>query len=234
MSIEFGTLPLASRRGAHTAPVIRKTVENSAHPATPVAVDFGAVFQQQMAPAATAAPPATGTPANTGAPAATGAPPNATAPRSPVASAPASLTEALAALPNGGLMSNPTGCNALNGGTIAYNPNYYATLAAATEVAQRIGGKVVDMRGQISNNQSEYYIDLPNGTSINAGNLVAICNNPIYKGNAGVMDHMLAEILNNNAIGTTGVGTGQYTVKNGQVTYDPHTQVATPPSPYCT
>ena len=48
------------------------------------------------------------------------------------------------------------------------------------------------------------------------------------------MDHMIAEVLNNNAIGTTGVGTGQYTVKNGLITYDPFTQVPTPPSPYRT
>jgi len=41
-------------------------------------------------------------------------------------------------------------------------------------------------------------------------------------------------LLNNNAIGTTGVGKGTYTVKNGKVTYDPNTQVATPPSPYFT
>ena len=47
------------------------------------------------------------------------------------------------------------------------------------------------------------------------------------------MDHMIAEMLNNNAIGTTGVGTGQYTVKNGQISYDPYTQVPTPP-PYHT
>ena len=79
-------------------------------------------------------------------------------------------------------MSNPTGNNALSGGTIPYNPNYYATLEAATRLAQQVGGTVVDMQGQISNNQPEYYIDLPNGTSINAGNLVAICNNPTLQG----------------------------------------------------
>ena len=131
-------------------------------------------------------------------------------------------------------MSNPTGNNALSGGTIPYNPNYYATLDAATRLAQQLGGSVVDMKGQISNNQSEYYINLPNGITINAGNLVAVCNNPLYSGNTGIMDHMIAEVLNNNAIGTTGVGTGQYTVKNGQVTYDPHTHVPTPPAPFHT
>ena len=131
-------------------------------------------------------------------------------------------------------MSNPTGSNALSGGTIPYNPNYYATLEAATQLAQQVGGTVIDMRGQIANDQSEYYINLPNGTTINAGNLVAICNNPIYKGNAGITDHMIAEMLNNNAIGTTGVGVGQYTVKNGQISYDPYTQVPAPPAPYRT
>jgi hypothetical protein len=131
-------------------------------------------------------------------------------------------------------MSNPTGNNALSGGTIPYNPNYYATLDAATRLAQQVGGTVVDMKAQFSNNQSEYYIDLPNGTRINAGNLAAICNNLLYQGNAGIMDHMVAELLNNNAVGTLGVGSGQYTVKNGQITYDPYTQVPTPPAAYHT
>jgi hypothetical protein len=131
-------------------------------------------------------------------------------------------------------MSNPTGNNALTGGTIPYNPNYYATPQAAVQLAQQLGGTVADQGGQFSNNQSEYYINLPNGISINAGNLVAICNNPLYQGNPGIMDHMVAELLNNNAIGTTGVGQGMYSVKNGQVTYDPNTQVATPRSPFLT
>ncbi len=140
----------------------------------------------------------------------------------------------VAALPNGGLMLNPTGNNALGGAAIPYNPNYYATLEAATQLAQQVGGTVVDKRGQFSNNQPEYYIDLPNGTSINAGNLVALCNNPVFSGNSGIMDHMVAEMLNNSAIGTPGVGKGQYTVKDGQIAYDPNTQVPTPPSPYAT
>ena len=131
-------------------------------------------------------------------------------------------------------MPNPTGNNALSGGTIPYNPDYYATLEAATQIAKQAGGTVADMQTQISNNQPEYYIDLPNGITINAGNLVAICNNPIYKGNTGIMDHMIAEMLNNNAIGTPGVGKGQDTVQHGQISYDPYTQVAAPPSPYQT
>ena len=214
MSLEIGTLSLAAHRGAHAAPLMKRAVANGPNAVKPENVDFGAVYKQQLAPAATQ-PAAVSSVA-------------ATSPLKP------SLPATLAAMPNGGLMSNPTGYNALSGGAIPYNPNYYATLAAATEVARQVGGSVVDLRGQISNNQSEYYISLPNGTSINAGNLVAICNNPLYQGNSGVMDHMLAEILNNNAIGTTGVGTGQYTVKDGRVTYDPNTQVATPPSPYYT
>jgi hypothetical protein len=163
-------------------------------------------------------------------------PPAATNPvasRTAPAPASAGLPAMIAALPNEGLMSHPTGNNALSGGTIPYNPDYYATLEAATGIAQQAGGTVVDMRGQISNNQSEYYIDLPNGTTINAGNLVAICNNPLYKGNSGIMDHMIAEMLNNNAIGSTGVGTGEYTVKNGQISYNPYAQVQAP-APYHT
>jgi hypothetical protein len=142
------------------------------------------------------------------------------APATPAAPAAPSL-QSIMALPNCGLMSNPTGNNALTGGTIAYNPNYYATSEAANQIAQQVGGTVVDMRGQISNNQSEYYINLPNGTRINAGNLVAILNNPVYQQNSRVMDGKIAELLNNNAMGSTNVGQGLYTVKNGQVTYDP-------------
>jgi hypothetical protein len=143
-----------------------------------------------------------------------------TAPAAPAAPAAPSL-QSIMSLPNCGLMTNPTGNNCLTGGTIAYNPNYYATLDAANQIAQQVGGSVVDMGGQFSNNQSEYYINLPNGTQINAGNLVAILNNPVYQQNSRVMDGKIAELLNNNAQGSNNVGQGLYTVKNGQVTYDP-------------
>jgi hypothetical protein len=182
----------------------------------PAPLDFRALFRTQSA--------ADSTPASTAAPTPAAAPASVAQP--PIFS--------VSALPNGGLMSNPTGINALTGGTIPYNPNYYATPQAAVQLAQQLGGTVADRGGQFSNNQSEYYINLPNGISINAGNLVAICNNPLYQGNPGMMDHMVAELLNNNAVGTTGVGQGMYSVKNGQVTYDPNTQVATPPSPFFT
>jgi hypothetical protein len=118
-------------------------------------------------------------------------------------------------------MANPTGNNALTGGTIPYNPNYYATANAATQLAQQLGGAVVDRSGQFSNNQAQYYIDLPNGTTINAGNLLAILNNPVFQENSRVMDGKIAELLNNNAVGTPGAGVGLYTVTNGRVTFDP-------------
>ena len=51
--------------------------------------------------------------------------------------------------------------------------------------------------------------------------LVAILNNPVYQENSRVMDGKIAELLNNNAQGSANVGQGLYTVKNGQVTYDP-------------
>lgn len=127
----------------------------------------------------------------------------------------------IAALPNGGLMLNPTGNNALTGGTIPYNPNYYATADAAAQLAQQLGGAVVDQSSQFSNNQPQYYISLPNGTAINAGNLMAILNNPVYQENSRVMDGKVAELLNNNAVGTPGAGVGLYTVTNGRVAYDP-------------
>jgi hypothetical protein len=127
----------------------------------------------------------------------------------------------VAALPNGGLMLNPTGMNALTGGTIPYNPNYYATQQAATQLAGQLGGTVADLRGHISNNQSEYFIHLPNGTTINAGNLLAVLNNSVFQENSRVMDGEIAKLLNNNAIGSTCPGAGLYSVVNGHVTYDP-------------
>jgi hypothetical protein len=126
-----------------------------------------------------------------------------------------------AALPNGGLMLNPTGNNALTGGTIAYNPNYYATAGAAAQLAQQLGGTVLDHSGQFSNNQAQYSISLPNGITINAGNLLAVLNNLVYQENSRVMDGKIAELLNNNAVGTPGAGIGLYTVTNGQAAFDP-------------
>jgi hypothetical protein len=127
----------------------------------------------------------------------------------------------VAALPNGGRMVNPTGMNALTGGTIPYNPDYYATEQAAAQLAKQLGGTVVDLRGQISNNQAEYFIDLPNGTTINAGNLLGVLNNAVFQENSRVMDGQIAQLLNNNAVGSTNVGTGLFTVRDGHVTYDP-------------
>jgi hypothetical protein len=215
MTRALHSLTTASVLPAHARAMRHKSNQPSgANPAAPV--DFRAIFQTQSAVEST--PASTATPA-------------------PIATA-ASVAQpsifSVSALPNGGLMSNPTGNNALTGGAIPYNPNYYATPQAAVQLAQQLGGTVSDQGGQFSNNQSEYYINLPNGISINAGNLVAICNNPVYQGNAGVMDHMVAQLLNNNAVGTTGVGKGMYSVKNGQVTYDPNTQIAMPPSPFFT
>ena len=118
-------------------------------------------------------------------------------------------------------MLNPTGNNPLTGGTIAYNHDYYATAEAAYQLASQLGGTVVDLRGQLSNNQAEYFIDLPNGTRINAGNLLGVLNNAVFQENSRVMDGKIGELLNNNAVGTTGPGVGLYTVVNGQVTFDP-------------
>ena len=118
-------------------------------------------------------------------------------------------------------MLNPTGNNPLTGGTIAYNHDYYATAEAAYQLAGQLGGTVVDLGGHISNNQAEYFIDLPNGTRINAGNLLGVLNNAVFQENSRVMDGKIAELLNNNAVGTTGAGVGLYTVVNGQVTFDP-------------
>src|SRR5690242_9117529 len=119
MAIEIGTFVMPSRRGTHTAPVIRKAIETGTNPSAAGPVDFGAVFKNQLAPAVVTATPPKVVPAQ----------PNAS-PAQPTA---ASLPAKLAALPNGGLMANPTGNNAMSGGTIPYNPNYYATLAAALE-----------------------------------------------------------------------------------------------------
>ncbi len=147
--------------------------------------------------------------------------PKASVPMQPAAAPAAPSLHTVAALPNGGRMLNPTGNNPLTGGTIAYNHNYYATADAAYQLAAQLGGTVVDLRGQISNNQAEYFIDLPNGTRINAGNLLGVLNNAVFQENSRVMDGKIAELLNNNAVGTTGPGVGLYTVVNGQVTFDP-------------
>jgi hypothetical protein len=214
MAFEIDRLTTASLFAAPTPIAAAQSEEAAA--ADPSLPDFRTVLKEQISPFS-AGPPAAAAPVVS----------------APVVAAPVSPLATLAGLPNGGLMVNPTGNNALSGGTIPYNPSYYATPEAAVWLAQQTGGSVADMRGQISNNQAEYYINLPNGTSINAGNLVAICNNPVYQGNPGIMDHMIAELLNNNAVGTPGVGTGQYTVKNGHITYDPYTQ-CTAPEPYRT
>jgi hypothetical protein len=128
----------------------------------------------------------------------------------------------LAKLPGGGLMTNPTGNTPL-GGSVRYNPNYYATHQAAVQIAKLVGGTVVDHQGYVSNNQPQYFVELPNGTTINAGNLLAIVNNPVYCENSRVMDGKLAELLNNDAVGTPGAGTGRYTVLDGHVSYTPAT-----------
>jgi hypothetical protein len=195
MSFQLQTSHAPSRRVAYTPPppAVQSNKRSNAAPAA--STDFKATLKDQLTPP----------------------PPGAASPLTPAATLPPA---SVASLPNGGLMVNPTG-NLLNGGSVGYNPNYYASLAAATQLAQQLGGTVVDRQGQFANNQAEYYIDLPNGTSINAGNLVAIYNNPCYQGNAGVMDHMVAELLNNSAAGTPGVGAGMYTVRNGQIGYDP-------------
>jgi hypothetical protein len=124
--------------------------------------------------------------------------------------------------PFNGRMVNPTGNNALTGGTIPYTHDYYATQEAAFQLAAQLGGTVVDLGGHISNNQPEYFINLPNGITINAGNLLGVLNNATFQENSRVMDGKIAEVLNNNAVGTTGAGVGLYTVVNGHVTFDPN------------
>lgn len=193
---------IGARRAQYTPPVQSSPSTKQGNKTGDQApVSFQQVMQSQApapaAPAATVVPPA------------------------PVA-APVSL-HTVAALPNGGLMLNPTG-NLLSGGKIAYNPNYYATEEAAQQLAQQVGGAVVDMRGHISNNQAEYFIQLPNGITVNAGNLLAVLNNPAFQVNSRVMDGQLEQFLNNDAVGTPGAGFGRYTVVNGRVSYNPTAQ----------
>ena len=154
---------------------------------------------------------------------------SASAVATPAAPAAAPSLHTVAELPNGGRMVNPTGNNALTGGTIAYNPDYYATAEAAYQLAAQLGGSVVDLAGHISNNQPEYFIKLPNGITINAGNLLGVLNNAVFKENSRVMDGQIAELLNNNAAGTPGAGVGLYTVVNGQVSFDPNGRPAVYP-----
>jgi hypothetical protein len=215
MSLAIDRSILASQAPVHSLTSGKQMMDAAAL----AGADFRNVLQEQFTPSSAGAAPPPAAPALGSSNLPLTPVLGSSSPIAPVLSA-SSLPVVMAGLPNGGLMANPTGNNALTGGTIPYNPNYYATLDAARELAQQLGGTVVDMRGQISNNQAEYYIDLPNGISINAGNLVAVMNNPLYQGNPGIMDHMIAEVLNNNAIGTPGVGRGQYTVHNGQISYD--------------
>ena len=155
-------------------------------------------------------------------PAPANAPP---APQKTPAAAPATPSlHTIAALPNGVRMVNPTVNNLLTCGTISCNPDYYATQEAAYQLAAQLGGTVVDLRQTLSLNQSAYHIDLPNGVRINAGNLLRVLNNAVFKENSRVMDAKIAEMLNNNAVGTPGAGIGLYTVVDGRVTFDPNGQ----------
>jgi hypothetical protein len=192
---------VATMRAASVPP--RPARAPAANPETHL--DFRRLMQQQAAPST---PPVPSTP------------PAASSLSVPPAASSPSLHD-VAALPNRGLMVNPTGNTPL-GGVVSYNPNYYATADAAQQLAQQLGGSVVDHAAHYNNNQSMYAIRLPNGTTINAGNLMAILNNSVYQENSRVMDGKIAELLNNNAVGTPGAGVGLYTVTNGQVTFDPN------------
>jgi hypothetical protein len=192
---------VATMRAASVPP--RPAKAPAAQPETHV--DFKKLMQQQSVQTA---PPAQATPS---ANSALSLPPSASSP---------SLHD-VAVLPNKGLMVNPTGNTPL-GGVVSYNPNYYASPQAAVQLALQLGGSIVDHAAHYNNNQSMYAIQLPNGTTVNAGNLMAILNNSVYQENSRVMDGKIAELLNNNAVGTPGAGVGLYTVTNGQVTFDPN------------
>jgi hypothetical protein len=192
---------VATMRAASVPPKPAKAP--ATHPET--SIDFRKLMQQQAAPSAPSTP---------------STPPAASSLSVPPAASGPSLHD-VAALPNRGLMVNPTGNTPL-GGVVSYNPNYYASPQAAVQLAQQLGGSVVDHAHHYNNNQSMYAIQLPNGTTINAGNLMAILNNSVYQENSRVMDGKIAELLNNNAVGTPGAGVGLYTVTNGQVTFDPN------------
>jgi hypothetical protein len=185
-------------------------------PGPPQSAAFHKVFQERTKTPEQAQPPVSTKPSE---PAKTPGTANtpATA-KAPEAAKPA-LTS-VTSLSNGGLMADPTGYD-YYGGLIHYNPNYYATREAASMLAQQLGGSVVDSTGGISNNQVQYSIALPNGTTVNAGNLLAVMNNAVYRQSSGLMDEKIAELLNNNAPGTPGAGVGLYTVRNGQVSFDP-------------
>jgi hypothetical protein len=191
---------VATMRAASVPPRPAKT--QSATPDAPI--DFKKLMQQQSVQS-TPSMPST---------------PSVQTATPPQISAPAPSLHDVAALPNKGLMVNPTGNTPL-GGVVSYNPNYYATPQAAQQLAQQLGGTVVDHSAHYNNNQAMLAIQLPNGITINAGNLMAVLNNSVYQENSRVMDGKIAELLNNNAVGTPGAGVGLYTVTNGQVTFDP-------------
>jgi hypothetical protein len=124
--------------------------------------DFQSLFNSQMnsQPAKAAAP--TATPATT-TPAPTSATSTATDPPTPESVFGASPWE-----------SNPTGTNP-DGSTINFNPWYFATPQAAAQVAQMLGGTVVESNemcgtgGPFTQAQPNLMVQMPNGNMINAG-----------------------------------------------------------------
>jgi hypothetical protein len=92
--------------------------------------------------------------------------------------------------------SNPTGTDA-NGGSQNFNPNYYATPAAAQQFADALGGQVVHdpTAASFDQNQPMLAVRLPDGTTVNAGAIAQVLGNDAAYGNANVKSGEIAKLF---------------------------------------
>jgi hypothetical protein len=76
------------------------------------------------------------------------------------------------------LLNSNAGGTGFDGSTVHYNPNEYATQAAAQQFATALGGQVViDPSSQGINGSPMYAVRLPDGTTVNAGAIAMILGN---------------------------------------------------------
>jgi hypothetical protein len=101
-------------------------------------------------------------------------------------------------------LTNPTGLNP-DGSTYSFNPQYFATPQTAAEVAQMVGGKVVQanemtsVAGPYQQQQPNQMVQLKNGALINPG-LVAGFYTHGYP--QSFVDQMIANEVNNSTPNT--------------------------------
>jgi len=140
----------------------------------------GSASAKARAAAADAAASAT----TTASPATAAAASNGSAPASPASTATPDPNAALTAEQVFGAnpwVTNPTG-TCPNGQTFGYNPLYFATASTAADVAQMVGGKVVEDNEFTKNTagdpfvqqQANEMVELPDGALINPGLIASL------------------------------------------------------------